>query len=76
MPDQPAALQRWVNLLRSSGRLLLIEGHWSTGAGITASDCESLLSRHHKSVVIRHLDDPVYWGRIIDDERYLAVSTR
>ena len=27
-----------------------------------------------RSVAIRHLPDPVYSGKITDDERYLAVS--
>lgn len=74
MPDPSAALRRWVKLLRPNGRLVLIEGHWSTGAGIAASDCERLVREQRESVTVRHLDDEALWGRPIDDERYLIVS--
>ena len=36
-------LQRWLNLLAPNGRLILIEGRWSTGAGLRASECRSLV---------------------------------
>ena len=37
MPDPPATLRRWIDLLRSGGRLVLVEGSWSTGAGLSAA---------------------------------------
>src|SRR6188508_3084888 len=36
LPDPASALTRWVRLLAPDGRLVLIEGSWSTGAGLTA----------------------------------------
>ena len=36
LPDPAAALARWVELLAPGGRLVLVEGSWSTGAGLTA----------------------------------------
>ncbi len=33
LPDPAGALQRWSGLLCSGGRIVLIEGRWSTGAG-------------------------------------------
>lgn len=74
MPDPSDALRRWVNLLRPDGRLVLIEGHWSTGAGISASDCERLVREQRESVQVQHLDEESLWGRPINDERYLIVS--
>lgn len=74
LPDPSAALRQWVKLLRPNGRLVLIEGHWSTGAGIAASECERLVREQRESVTVRHLDDKALWGRPIDDERYLIVS--
>lgn len=74
IPDPSAALRHWVRLLRPNGRLVLIEGHWSTGAGIAASDCERLVRQHLASVTVRHLDDESLWGRPIEDERYLIVG--
>lgn len=76
MPDPSAALRNWVDLLRPGGRLLLVEGNWSTGAGLAASECERLVRAHRESVVVRQLSDSRYWGRSITDERYLAVSRR
>jgi ubiquinone/menaquinone biosynthesis C-methylase UbiE len=75
VPDPTEALRRWCELLRPGGRLLLIEGRWSTGGGIPASDCERLVRRHHSSVILCHLDEESLWGRPIEDERYLIVST-
>jgi SAM-dependent methyltransferase len=76
MPDRLGALRRWINLLRRHGRLVLIEGMWSTGAGMPAAECERLLGEHRQSFSVRHLRDESLWGRSIDDERYLIVSTR
>jgi SAM-dependent methyltransferase len=70
----PAAVQKWVALLRPGGRLLLVEGRWSTGAGLTADECRRLVLSHRRHVDVRMLTDPALWGGPIDDERYLLVS--
>ncbi len=74
LPDPRAALARWVDLLAPGGRLVLVEGSWSTGAGLTATETEGLVREHRSEVVVRHLVEPEFWGREIDDERYLVVS--
>jgi 2-polyprenyl-3-methyl-5-hydroxy-6-metoxy-1,4-benzoquinol methylase len=76
MPDPSAALERWVALLRPGGMLLLVEGHWFTGGGLSAEQSTSLVREHRQLSVVHPLDDAVYWGREIDDERYLLVSRR
>ena len=76
LPDPSEALGTWVRLLRPGGRLVLVEGRWSTGSGISAAECEALLRRHRETVEVVHLTDPVYWGGATGDERYLAVSPR
>jgi ubiquinone/menaquinone biosynthesis C-methylase UbiE len=76
MPDPAAALKAWVRLLRPAGRLVLVEGHWSTGAGLTADECEALVRGVREEATVTRLDDPAVWGREIDDERYLLVSLR
>jgi ubiquinone/menaquinone biosynthesis C-methylase UbiE len=76
LPDPSAALARWVDLLRPDGRLVLIEGRWSTGAGLDARHVEELVREHRFEVTVRHLPEPVYWGREIRDDRYLLVSPR
>lgn len=74
LPDPHHAVGRWVRLLRPGGRLVLVEGSWSTGAGLTAERCEAVVAGHRESVDVTRLDDPALWGRVIDDERYLLVS--
>ncbi len=74
MPDPQAALQSWSRLLRAGGQLLLIEGSWSTGAGLTATQTLSLLRPLGGDTMLRKLDDPALWGRRISDERYLTIT--
>ena len=42
LPDPAAALRRWVRLLAPAGRLLLVEGRWGTGAGLSAAETVAL----------------------------------
>lgn len=74
LPDPAAALGRWVRLLRPSGRLVLVEGRWHTGGGLSAAELEGLVRGHREHVEIHPLDDPALWGGPITDERYLLVS--
>jgi SAM-dependent methyltransferase len=71
LPDPGAAVERWAALLRPGGVLLLVEGCWSTGSGLSAGECEQLVLPHLESVTVRRLEDPALWGRPVDDERFL-----
>ncbi len=74
LPDQVAVVGRWVSALRPGGRLVLVEGNWSTGAGLTAARCAEIVGEWCSRVEVRHLPDPALWGREITDERYLVVA--
>jgi SAM-dependent methyltransferase len=74
LPDPDAALARWVGLLAPGGLLVLVEGHWFTGAGLPSAECEAMVRRHRDHVTVTPLTDPALWGREVDDERYLVVS--
>jgi len=74
MPDPALAVRRWVAALRPGGRLVLVEGDWSTGAGLTAARCAEIVGESCARVQVRHLPDPRLWGREITDERYLVVA--
>ena len=74
LPDPAGALTAWSRLLRPGGRLLLVEGRWHTGGGITAAECERLVREHRAHVEVRHLTEEIYWGGPVSDERYLLVS--
>lgn len=72
--DYPDVLDRWLSLLRPGGRLLLIEGFWHTGGGLHASDLMHALDRRPGTSTLVDLSaDPRYWGREVQDERYLVV---
>ncbi|MGW0230372.1 class I SAM-dependent methyltransferase [Actinopolymorpha singaporensis] len=74
LSDRAGALERWVQLLRPGGQLVLVEGRWETGGGIAAEECEALLRTQCRSVRLQYLDDPTFWGREISDQRYLAIG--
>lgn len=74
LPDQVAVLGRWGRLLRPGGRMLLVEGRWWTGGGLSAEVCAGLVRAAGRPAEVVHLDDPAYWGRDVSDERYLVVS--
>ncbi|GEP33832.1 SAM-dependent methyltransferase [Nocardioides szechwanensis] len=74
LPDPAAALARWRGLLAPGGRVVLIEGSWSTGAGLTADETVALVEGSGMRAELRRLPEAVYWGREITDERYLVVG--
>lgn len=76
LPDPALALLEWVSLLRPGGVLLLVEGRWSTGAGLTSAHTRSLVLGVRAEAVVTPLTSEDLWGRAIEDERYLVVSGR
>lgn len=75
LPDPAAALVSWRGLLAPGGRIVLVEGSWSTGAGLTADETVRLVEGAGLTARLRRLPEAVYWGREITDERYLVVGT-
>jgi SAM-dependent methyltransferase len=76
LPDPAAALERWLRLLSPTGALVLVEGFWHTGAGISAADMLTLVSACTKALTWRRLsDEPALWGGSVPDERYLVTAT-
>lgn len=69
-----SVLERWSRLLRPAGVLLLVEGQWSTGAGVPAEDLVAVLHRLGRRATVRRLTDQRLWGRAIADDRYLILS--
>lgn len=74
LPDPTAALTRWVGLLAPGGRLVLVEGSWSTGAGLTGAETVALVEGLGRTAALLPLTDPAYWGAPITDERYAVLS--
>ena len=75
MDDPAAALQRWLGLLAPGGALVLVEGSWSTGAGITSEEAVALVRGTGREAELRRLPEAVYWGKEISDDRYLLLSS-
>jgi SAM-dependent methyltransferase len=76
MPDTGRALAAWLRLLLPGGTLALVEGRWSTGAGLTAAEARRAVRRHRDDATVTVLDAPDLWGGPVSDERYLLISRR
>jgi SAM-dependent methyltransferase len=90
LPDPTAAFERWVDLLRPGGRLVLVEGRWRgaddarpyvEGAerlpwpgGVGAATLAAALAPLVERHTVEALDDPALWGHPIDDERYALIA--
>ena len=74
LPDPSASLRRWVDLLASGGRLVLVEGYWFTDGGLHADELLEILEPMAYVRSTRALTDPRLWGGAIDDERYAVVA--
>lgn len=75
LPDQEAAVRRWFDLLKPGGRLVLVEGFWSTGAGLHAGEVEGMLAPLCAGLVTEGLTDADLWGAPVQDERYIVVAS-
>ena len=75
LPEPAQALQRWTNLLTPGGRLVLIEGHWHTGAGLHSHEVVAVLPTSFIHVSVQNLSSqPELWGGEITDERYAVTA--
>ncbi len=77
LPQPQDVLAHWANLLAITGRLLLIEGFWMTGAGLHAQTILDGLPSHFNDVQVDDLSSHVaLWGKSVGDERYAITATR
>lgn len=75
LPKPEQVLQRWVELLKHKGRLILIEGYWGTGSGLRANDIVEMLPPACINVSNQNLsDDSQLWGKVVTDERYAIIA--
>ena len=75
LPEPAQVLQRWSELLKPKGRLILIEGFWATGAGLHAQEILPMLPPSFTYVSNQNLsDNPKYWGGHVTDERYSIIA--
>jgi 2-polyprenyl-3-methyl-5-hydroxy-6-metoxy-1,4-benzoquinol methylase len=74
LPEPALVLERWAALLKPAGRLLLIEGFWSTGAGLHAGEILAALPYGFTGAVQDLSRQEALWGGPMTDERYLVVA--
>jgi SAM-dependent methyltransferase len=74
LPDAGLGLDRWLELLKPDGRLVLIEGQWWTGGGLPSEEALTLVRARNRDAAVTPLDEPTYWGAPISDERYVLVT--
>lgn len=75
LPNPEQVLKNWSSLLRQGGRLILIEGYWSTGAGLHSAEIIQMLPRSFSNRTVVDLSDKLdYWGGRVTDERYAVIA--
>ncbi|MCI0709855.1 MAG: class I SAM-dependent methyltransferase [Chloroflexi bacterium] len=71
LPDTSRVLQRWIELLKPGGQMLLIEGFWHTGGGLYAQQILDALPTSVATASVQDLSDrDEFWGGPVNDERY------
>lgn len=88
LPDPPAALARWRQLLRPTGRLIAVEGQWNQlseedrrnslpwDGGVPATVLLEALNPLFS--IVEHIplsNRSDLWGKQVSDERYALVAT-
>ena len=77
LPEPNEVLQRWSELLKPKGRLILIEGFWGTGVGLHANQILEILPASFIEFSVQNLsEDARYWGKDVSDERYAILADR
>lgn len=86
LPDPEAALRHWLGFLRPEGRLVLIEGRWSSeqkalpeqpwAGGVDAATLAKALTPLVSSYEKIELSEPDLWGKPITDERFAVLAKR
>lgn len=75
LPEPKQVLQRWAELLKENGRLILIEGHWETGAGLRAEEIIEILPATFIKFSLQELSQNAnFWGKAVRDERYAIIA--
>ena len=85
LPDPTDALRRWATLLRPGGRLVLGGGRWGMevvgdkpdlpwSAGVPSEELAQVVREVVGEPVVVQLGDSVYWGKEIEQERYLLKA--
>jgi 2-polyprenyl-3-methyl-5-hydroxy-6-metoxy-1,4-benzoquinol methylase len=73
--DPGAVLRHWAGLLRPKGRLILVEGFWSTGAGLHARQVTAMLPAGVVKIAVQEMShQSTFWGKRVSDERFAVIA--
>lgn len=77
LPEPKQVLQRWAEFLKPNGRLILIEGYWGSGGGLHANEIIEMLPACLTRYSHQNLaQNPNYWGKQVNDERYAIIADK
>lgn len=75
LPDRKAALVNWAALLKPGAWLILVEGRFASGNGMSGEEIAAALPPALSSLVVTDLSkDADLWGGPLSDQRLLAVA--
>lgn len=77
LPDRHTALRNWAELLRPGGCLLLIEGRFASGNGMSEHEVRAVFPPTMSAPAFTDLsNDAGLWGAPLRDQRLLVTATR
>ncbi len=77
LPEPSLVLQRWAELIKQKGRLVLIEGYWNTNTGLRAAEVIEMLPASFGDVSLQSLSGNAnLWGKEVSDERYAILADK
>ena len=77
LPDRQMVLRNWAALLRPSGRLILVEGRFASGNGISETEIIADLPPELPMLQVIDLSGQAnLWGAPLTDQRVLVVARR
>lgn len=77
LPDRRAALANWAGLLREAGTLILIEGRFASGRGMSEAEMADVWPATLTPFEVTDLSQQAaLWGGPLSDQRLLFVGAR
>jgi len=77
LPDRTAALENWSRLLMAHGRLILIEGKFASGNGLSETEVRAAMPARYTTPEVTDISrDEALWGGPIPDQRLLITAAR